>query len=269
MPSPSGLSSHRMRSFKERLPAELTDRVIDHLHSDKLALATCSLVCKTWLPASRYHFFQTTIRLTKRNIHSLVDLLNSPASTFFDHKLNVKIVRTPVSDGFQGANYIFDTLSHHLFRLKIESLSLSCMEWDISGETLGEIFEYFATIPALSLRDVMFSTPHQFIPFLKSFLSLESLSLHNITFGIHDHTTPFTLSPLLRAVDLAINHWQWDSSTISWFLSTVQFPPLEYLSTFYIENDSMHVVQAVLQSLGPSLHDLRLRFVGSGVFISC
>ena len=49
----------------------------------------------------------------------------------------------------------------------------------------------------------------------------------------------------------------------------MQFPPLEYLSTFYIENDSMHVVQAVLQSLGPSLHDLRLRFVGSGVFISC
>jgi hypothetical protein len=195
-------------------------------------------------------------------------LLNSPTSTFFCHKLNVDIFPGPYADQPEGVNSIFDTISHHLFRLKIKSLSLSCSEWDISGETQEEIFEYFATIPALNLQDVIFSVPTQFITFLKSFLSLESLHLRNITFNHNStHTTPFTLSPLLRGVDL-VNHY-WDHSTIPWFLSAVQFPPLKYLGIYYIEGDYMDVVQAVLQSLGPSLHELHLRFVDPSVFILC
>lgn len=57
--------------------------VIDHLHSERLAFVTCSLVCKTWLPVSQYHLFQTNIRLTESNIHSFVEL------SFFRRELNV------------------------------------------------------------------------------------------------------------------------------------------------------------------------------------
>src|ERR1700722_1285238 len=266
-------SSSRMSSSMQhkaaRLPAELTDRVIDHLHSDKLALAKCSLVCKDWLPASRYHFFQTHIRLTNRNIHSFVELLNSPASTFLQHELNVDIFPGPYFDSHnpQSVNCIFDTMSHHLLRLDIRSLRFMCVEWDIKDEKLQEIFECFATVSSLELLAVKFSAPNQFIKFITSFLSLESWSLCGVTFETYDFTqiTPFTPSSLLRLVDLTLEYL--DPSFI-WFLLAVRFPPLECLYMSNIVREDVGAVLAVLQPSGPSLRRLHLGFSDRGTFIS-
>lgn len=41
----------------QALPNELCDRIIDHLHDSPAALATCSLVCSSWLSAAWYHTF--------------------------------------------------------------------------------------------------------------------------------------------------------------------------------------------------------------------
>lgn len=46
------------RITHQNFPAELQDMIIDHLHDDKETLASCSLVCKSWLPASRFHLFR-------------------------------------------------------------------------------------------------------------------------------------------------------------------------------------------------------------------
>ena len=40
------------------LPPEVIDRIIDHLHDDILTLMSCTLVCKAWKPASRFHLFR-------------------------------------------------------------------------------------------------------------------------------------------------------------------------------------------------------------------
>lgn len=40
------------------LPAELRDFVIDHLQDDGATLHACSLICRAWLPRSRYHIFR-------------------------------------------------------------------------------------------------------------------------------------------------------------------------------------------------------------------
>jgi len=47
---------------QRELPPELTDRIIDFLHNEPGALATCSLVARSWTPASRYHRF-SSVRL--------------------------------------------------------------------------------------------------------------------------------------------------------------------------------------------------------------
>lgn len=44
-------------SAPRRLPPELTDRIIDFLWNDRLALRTCSLVCTAWRSASQFHIF--------------------------------------------------------------------------------------------------------------------------------------------------------------------------------------------------------------------
>lgn len=40
-----------------RLPQELVDHIVDHLHDDPITLNSCSLVCHAWLPTSRLHLF--------------------------------------------------------------------------------------------------------------------------------------------------------------------------------------------------------------------
>jgi hypothetical protein len=262
------------RHFKARLPAELTDRIIDHLHSDKLALATCSLVCKTWLPASRHHFFQNNIRLVPLNIHSFVELLNSSECTYFGHALHITIstatitgsrpTRARMFNSELRASSIFDTISHHLFRLKIKSLRMAYLDWDIEGQKLEELFEYFATISILDLHNVDFLVPDEFIKFITSFLSLERLSFYGISFQTIDvdHVTPFMLSPLLRSVDLTLNQY-----IRPWFLTAVQFPPLDHINIARITYKDLDAVRAILQSLGPSLHNLMLDFANPGMFI--
>ena len=257
-----------LQDFMPRLPAELTDRVIDHLHADHLTLATCSLVCKTWLPASRHHLFEITkICLTEINIHSFVKLLNSPTtSTFFGHALNVSI---NVGE-HRSARSIFDTLSHHLFRLKIKSLKLESMMWDID-EKREELFEYFAKIPTLELHNVAFqfqgSPPRytnskiQFLKFITSFLSLERLHLDGIF--ILEPDVPFTLPPLLRFV-----HLNMATHSMAPYLSSVQWPPLSSLTISHIRREDMGAIQAVLESLGSSLHDLTISFARLRAYIS-
>jgi hypothetical protein len=43
----------------QRLPVELTDRVIDYLHGSDDALKACALVARSWTGASQYHLFHT------------------------------------------------------------------------------------------------------------------------------------------------------------------------------------------------------------------
>ncbi|KAI0079082.1 hypothetical protein K474DRAFT_1705917 [Panus rudis PR-1116 ss-1] len=44
-----------------RLPPELTDRIIDHLHDDQVALGKAALASREWLPAIRYHRFRQVV----------------------------------------------------------------------------------------------------------------------------------------------------------------------------------------------------------------
>ncbi|KAJ7757996.1 hypothetical protein B0H16DRAFT_1536427 [Mycena metata] len=66
------------------LPRELCDLVIDYLHAERATLCSCALVCRAWIPASRFHLF-AHISLTEHEGHvaaRLNELLASPHATF-------------------------------------------------------------------------------------------------------------------------------------------------------------------------------------------
>ena len=52
---------------RPRLPPELTDRIIDFLYDNHLALSSCSLTCSSWLPTSRLHRFRL-VRLDHKTV---------------------------------------------------------------------------------------------------------------------------------------------------------------------------------------------------------
>lgn len=62
-----------------RLPPELADRTLDFLHEDILALATCSLVCRAWLPSSSYHLFrELRVRTSTAARYTVSQAINEP-----------------------------------------------------------------------------------------------------------------------------------------------------------------------------------------------
>ncbi|KAF7332905.1 hypothetical protein MVEN_02396000 [Mycena venus] len=47
-----------MSLSKLALPHELWDAILDHLHDDRAALRAAALVCRTWVPTTRFHLFE-------------------------------------------------------------------------------------------------------------------------------------------------------------------------------------------------------------------
>ncbi|EJF64777.1 hypothetical protein DICSQDRAFT_52376, partial [Dichomitus squalens LYAD-421 SS1] len=75
------------------LPGELVDRIIDHLYNDASSLKATSLVCKTWLPRSRFHLFQGVVcdmAPPTTSVSALVSLLyGCPDVAPYVHKLKL------------------------------------------------------------------------------------------------------------------------------------------------------------------------------------
>ncbi|PBK79477.1 hypothetical protein ARMGADRAFT_884869, partial [Armillaria gallica] len=73
-------------------PPELFDRFIDFLHHDKQALKVCSLVCRTWIPASRFHLLGCiTVRPISPSFYSMGELLDSSFCTLFKNVRKITI----------------------------------------------------------------------------------------------------------------------------------------------------------------------------------
>lgn len=58
----------------DTLPAEVNDRIIDFLYDDVRSLSACSLTCRSWLPAARYHRWANT-RLRAFRVPRFIELL--------------------------------------------------------------------------------------------------------------------------------------------------------------------------------------------------
>jgi len=78
---PSSPPIDSAQSSDHRLPHEVVDLIIDFLHNDRHTLATCAIVCRSWLPSSRYHLF-SRVDLSLSDIEHFAKLFKRPKSTF-------------------------------------------------------------------------------------------------------------------------------------------------------------------------------------------
>ncbi|OCH94905.1 hypothetical protein OBBRIDRAFT_704440, partial [Obba rivulosa] len=69
-------------------PPELTDRIVDFLHDDTESLKNCSLTCRSWTPASRYHIFRSVSLIFRSDWTNFERLLRtSPHLGFYVKRL--------------------------------------------------------------------------------------------------------------------------------------------------------------------------------------
>jgi len=77
------------------IPQELVDIIIDYLHNDGGALRICALVCKNWIPCSRYHLFEKIghcLYVDPESYTKLLRLFYTPCCTLvpFLHRLVIE-----------------------------------------------------------------------------------------------------------------------------------------------------------------------------------
>ncbi|KAJ7366338.1 hypothetical protein DFH08DRAFT_165836 [Mycena albidolilacea] len=163
-----------------RLPQELTDKVLDYLHEDKLSLVYCSLVCWEWVPATRFHIFSDiTLRRTWKRLMCpqflpFLDMLATDSCTFtpFVTQLTLEDL-----DGTPGGAFTpaFSTLA----RLT----SVSSLTFD-RCRNLGVQPTLLPRLPALSelaLVRIVFDSVRQVFSMLEMCPSLTSLAVVSVS----------------------------------------------------------------------------------------
>jgi hypothetical protein len=220
-----------------RLPIELVDIVIDFLHLDDETLEVCSLVCRNWLPASRFHLFGT-VRVEWSNVLSLVELLATPSSTIANH---VHTLRIPL-EGLDS-HTIFDIIAPYLEKfVAVKSISLRGRPWfPIGDETLSRVFGRAGNMDLTEISHDFYEYRHP---------------RFRLSFALSDNG-PFTFSSRLRVLRSAFVD---STKKISWLPTIAQLPAVGRVDLFSIEENHLSTVQAILKSGGQSIRTIKLAF---------
>lgn len=175
------------------LPWEITDGIIDHLHSDLRTLGICSSVCSEWLIRSRYHTF-STVQLWPWRVHRFFKLAKSRSCTFthYIHRIELDDLRAK-----ERAQDIRPALqendervpfneamaqSHILCFSQVKSMQVKNVDWTalspIQQETLRGRLAKFSKLNRLEFQGVTFHDLREVIRVASSFPSLRQLSAY-------------------------------------------------------------------------------------------
>jgi hypothetical protein len=230
-----------------RIPAELTDRIIDFLHSDKKTLATCALVCKSWIPSSRFHLFEK-LHINHETTRTFMDLLQSNNSTIEKYAQTLWILNWKRM--VQLAPYLDRFLA-------FKSLVITGTQSDMK-ETHADLCLWFHGITNLDVMSFQFTNTNCFSRFLDAFPLLELLriNLSGLSHHFPDDAQSSTISlPLrIRVLHMAI------SSSMLPFLLNIHFPPLAELMLCRVSTNDLLDIDHWLRSLPPTLRALSIRF---------
>src|ERR1700722_11607390 len=210
------------------IPNEIQDRILDFLHDSKPALKACALVCKAWLPTSRYHL-TPVIKLNPHTLDYIIKIFKNPNCTIRScTELFVDNWYIPErADITEALQYLSTHLKPSSLRLRISGIThemQSALTLFQSVERLvlismKEGHKVFLLFPNLHQRHIKHCILKP--PYSRNFLPLR---LHSLEF------TYCTTDPLLRYfIDgcivptglLSIIFLEWDDmSTIGEYFTT-------------------------------------------------
>src|ERR1700722_3210615 len=246
----------RSTNLPSSFPAELSDAIIDYLHDDIHSLGTCALVCKRWLPSSRYHLFGR-VTVSPKNVGKLVELLQSPLSTI----PQVSHMRMYL---IQSAKQFDDTLSSLSSLTPLRSVhSLSLNQVILESTTKAIISQpAFGAVAELKLEEVRFGEFHHFVDFMSGFSLLETFVVKHLSWRMDTHlsavwwTTPSTL----RVLDLDLCPVV---GILKWLRLCPPIPPIHTVRFRGLTTPWLSGIQCFLREIGPSLQHLSLTYHSS------
>lgn len=147
-------------------PLEIIDRILDYLHKDRRSLKNASLVCKNWLPTSRFHLFHHIV-IYEDNIADLIVTIRSPLCTI--HSTIPWITFNSLSSNDPNIKAAVPLLNI------AEGLTLINFCWD--GSNAQAITTLLPNLRHLVLQDTQFDTYNSLATCISSCSNLESLAV--------------------------------------------------------------------------------------------
>ncbi|KAJ8093101.1 hypothetical protein PM082_020584 [Marasmius tenuissimus] len=170
------------------LPPEILLRIFEEL--SEFDLHSCALVCRSWVPASRFHGFhilRLDLDLTKpTSALRFLELCNSPFETFTAAGVRTLVIKHHYTEWTTRGHQVLtleqiwrwrssDTersISNILSRIRC--LHLHHLDWDASARLPREIF---GSVKELQLYYTRFSTHDAFLNVLGSIKALETFEM--------------------------------------------------------------------------------------------
>jgi hypothetical protein len=182
------------------LAAKLTDHIIDFLHDDKQALSACALTHSTWLPACRFHLFNTiTVEgdgRTKDRIETLGSVSGGTLLPVLSYVRTVKIVSmwpqrrvSRLKDAVSSYRAIVQRgLSEPDGSTDLPTIQLCIGMYSNLGSStdiLPTLSQISAKVTHLEFLSVILSRRDDLWPFVSSFKNLRSLTVIDLPFQHH------------------------------------------------------------------------------------
>ncbi|KDR72589.1 hypothetical protein GALMADRAFT_126194 [Galerina marginata CBS 339.88] len=159
-----------------RLAPEICDLILDNIHDSKEDLSNCSVVCKSWLPASRYHLFG--------EVHFRPDLAQLISSSTHAATTIAPYIRKVTIQGNLIVQEKKDSVLKSILRLpKLTSLRVEKFAW-VGFQVpvaLAADARQSVRLLKLELRSVHFPSFEILAEFLDLFSALQELSLDNVS----------------------------------------------------------------------------------------
>lgn len=240
------------------IPLELIDNIMDHLHDDKHTLTRSSLVCRAWLPSTRYHLFRSVF-LQSHTAGRFLALVDSPHCTILNFVRNLRI-----DEG--AGRFVYDSKWVNnaipvLARLfAVESLEIWHWSWENLGANEKAIFlSGFKQVKALDLSNVHLKTFEQALELLSAFPALEKLSLESVTWDRASSSEPAStvITFPLRTLELGSCH---KTHVLNWLLSQHGVGLVEALHLHKIQSGELPLIDQLLRATNTSLRHIELGF---------
>lgn len=244
------------------IPPELSDRVLDFLHNDEETLKSCSLVCKSWLPASRYHlWYRTTLRFAGREEKDYAQFLkSSPVITSCVVDLTVEFACPREATRQEELDWMQTTLLpiFSTFRFLRQMMFIN-VQFD--DDVISKILPNLSSLCVLQLSLCHFPKFSQFVELIWGCPYLETLRLDNVTFDEVDTYTPrppTVTRPQLKFL-MVIFYSSHMPTVIDWLITEDFCSHLDFLVVFQLQVESPAVTR-LLPVIGSHLRHLSVSY---------
>jgi hypothetical protein len=236
-----------LASYRQvRLPPEIMDAIIGQLHDDRAALATCALVCRSWVPASRHHLF-SKVTIRPGDLSGASDLLSSTSCTITSavEYLTLNQFNLFRSDVWE----VVGKLS------RITRLRLYDGGMDVSHPPA--LAPLLCNLEALDLEDVYFRESSPFHSLLRHCPHLRHLSFSGLRFRTAKHLSSTAGALVPRLTSLSVHPAPLDYLVRDWSTAT-SFPPLVKLDLDLRYSQLEPSIETLFEGVGQTLQELNL-----------